>query len=335
MNPTFTRLILPFVLVAGLPAANLAVASEPATPLLPGTPIEVPKSHGGFDFIEVDAQSSRLLAPHTRNGTFDLFSLESGVLEKQIAVGATQDVAVDSEGGKYYLAGSKEPRLIVLDAKSGEITGQTPLPGPADILAFNPKSHSAYVGHDDATDVWVVDVVSNKIVATIPIPEGPEGIVCDPAKDRVYVNVRKTSEIVVIDTGSNQVVGKWSTAPALVPHGLVFDSKLNRLYAAGSGKLAALDASTGKVVATAEIAQKVDQIAFDPQLGRVYCASGTGVMSVIEAKQEGLTTLGSAPTHAGAHSVAVDPLTHSVWTAYGTPEKSFILKLSLPSQPAK
>src|SRR5207302_100969 len=115
-------------------------------------------SHGGFDFIEVDQRSSRLLAPHTKNGTFDVFNSTNGKLLKQCAAGATQDAAVDAKANKYYLAGSAKPRLITMDSKTLEITAETPLAGPADILAFDPKNNVAYVGHDDGKEVWVVDV---------------------------------------------------------------------------------------------------------------------------------------------------------------------------------
>jgi DNA-binding beta-propeller fold protein YncE len=292
----------------------------------------VPDSHGGFDFIQADQQAARLLAPHTKNGTFDVFNLSDGSLLRQCAVGASQDAAVDSNSGKYYVSCSAKPRVLAIDRKTFEILGETPLPGPADILAFDPKNGLAYVGHDDAGEVWAVNVSSGKIEATIPIPEGPEGIVCDPENNRVFVNAKKTSEVVVIDTASNKLVAKWPTSPAQMPHGLAMAMPARRLFVAGAnGKLVEMDAGTGKMIASADIAPKVDQIAYDSGLKRVYCASGTGVMSVVQVEDDGLTSLGDVPTHKGAHSVAVDPKTHAVWTAFADGDKSYLLRLT-PAQ---
>ena len=302
-----------------------------AAPLVASQPISIPNSHGGFDFIEVDQQSSRLLAPHTKNGTFDVFDSTNGQLLKQCAVGATQSVAVNDKAGKYYIAGSSKARLITIDSKALEITGETPLSGPADIATFDPKNHLAYVCHDDGTEVWAVDVALNKVVASITIPEGPEGIVYDEVSDRVFVNVKQTSEVVVIDPAANKVVAQWSTKPAESPHGLALDSKMHRLFAVGAnGQLVAIDLKTGKIVGSANVAPKVDQIAYDPELKRIYCASGFGVMSVVQVTDEGLTALGDAPTHVGAHSVAVESKTHTVWTAYGDGDGSYILNLKVP-----
>lgn len=298
-------------------------------PLLPASPILVPNSHGGFDFLETDPHFARLLAAHTKNGTFDIFDLAEGKLIKQIVVGASQD-SVASADGKYYVSCSEKPRLLTIDSKTLEATGETPLTGPADLITFDPKHGLAYVGHDDAGEVWVIDVSTNKVVATIPTPEGPEGIVCDPEHDRVFMNVKKTSEIVVIDTTTHTVVSKWSTAPATGPHGLAIAPLMHRLFAAGdSGKLVEIDSSDGKVIGTANIAPKVDQIAYDPELKRIYCASGNGVMSVIQAKPDGLESLGGVPTHKGARSVAVDGKSHAVWTAYADGDKSYLLRLDL------
>jgi sugar lactone lactonase YvrE len=309
----------------GLLALSSGMAA--ALPLAPAEPTLVPDSHGGYDFIEIDQSASRLLGAHTKNGTFDVFSLPDGKLEKQCKVGASQDSVVAPDG-KYFISCSAKPRLVTIDAKSLEITGETSLPGPADILCYHPKNGLAYVGHDDAGEVWAVDVAAHKIVATIAVPEGPEGIVSDPESDRVYVNVRKTSEVIVIDTTTNKAVAHWSTAPATSPHGLAIDLAMHRLFAAGAnGKLVEIDSVTGKVTGAVDIAPKVDQIAYDPELKRVFSASGNGIMSVVQAKADGLESLGEIPTHKGARSVAVDFKTHAVWTAYAEGEKSYILRL--------
>jgi DNA-binding beta-propeller fold protein YncE len=55
-----------------------------------------------------------------------------------------------------------------------------------------------------------------------------------------------------------------------------------------------------------------DVLAFDPALGRLYVAAESGVVAVFEERSRSLVALGwyRAP---GAHSVAVDPLTHRVY----------------------
>jgi len=69
--------------------------------------------------------------------------------------------------------------------------------------------------------------------------------------------------------------------PATKPHGSALDAQGNRLFVVGAnGKLVSIDLKFGKVTSSVDIAAKVDQIAYDAELKRVYCASGEGVISV-------------------------------------------------------
>ena len=320
----------PFTQPLSLLAFSLLLSvSLPAADLLTGeTPIAVPNTHGRFDFIEMDQAAGRLLAGHAENKTLDVFDAHTGQLLKSVPTGAAMDAALDAKGGKYYVSVSEEQKIVAVDSSTLEITGETSLPGPADILAFDTKNGLVYAGHDDAADVWAVDPSSKKISAAIPVPEGPEGIVYDEANDRVYACTRKGDCVVVIDPSSNRALTNWSTLPAKSPHGADLDTKGHRLFAAGgNGKLVAIDLLSGKVTGTADIAPKVDEIAYDPDLGRVYCASGSGVLSVVDVRCADLKSLGTIPTHKGAHSVAVDPQTHAVWIAFAEEGKSFIQRL--------
>lgn len=323
------------------PEAKTMESRADAPPLTPGQPVPVVNSHGEFHFIQIDSQTSRLLAPHAMAGTFDVLNLTDGTLVKQCAIDGAEDVAVDAAHGKYYVSGNRYKRkMIVLDSKTFEVTGETQLPSFPDLLTFDPKNGLVYIAHDDVGEVWAVDAASNKIVTTIQLTNKleyrkPEGLVCDPEGDRVFVNVLQTSEVVVIDAASNKVVAHWPMAPAREPHGMALDLPSHRLFVAcsdkaGAGKLIAMDATSGKIVSTVDTAPNVDQIAYDAELKRVYCASRDGVMSVIQVKEDSLVSLGDVATQKGAHSVAVDLKTHDVWTGYASAGKNFILKLTVP-----
>ena len=164
---------------------------------------------------------------------------------------------------------------------------------------------------------------SGKVIATIAVPAGPECMAFDAATSRLYLNAKVTSQVAVIDTKTNTVVATWSTAPATGPHGLALDAARGRVFVSGdNGILVALDTESGKVVAQAPIVEHVDQIAFDAGLRRVYCA-GPGAMTVVQASDGGLAALGNVSTHATAKNVAVDPVTHAVWTTYTDGKNSY------------
>jgi tricorn protease-like protein len=95
------------------------------------------------------------------------------------------------------------------------------------------------------------------------------------------------------------------------------------LIAGGNGKLVLMDRSGGKVLANADMASRVDQMAYDPQSHMAYCASGTGKISVVGLEGEKLTAVGDVADAAGCHSIVIDPKTHIVWIAYAKGDQSF------------
>lgn len=285
--------------------------------LIKEDPILVPGVKGGTDFIEFDQQRGRLLAGHPGNGTLDIYDTKSKSFVHSIPTGAANDVAVDAKGGRYIVSVSKQQKVVSVDAEKLTITGSIHLPGKADVLTFNSKNNTAYVGHDDATEIWAIDMNAGKVVASLPIAEGPEAMVCDEDANRVYANVKSADYIAVIDADSNKAITSWPTSPAKSPHGLVIDTEGHRLISVGGdGTLVAIDLGSGKVISSTKVSPRVDQIAYDPSLKRVYCASGSGVLSVVDASGAELKHLGDVPTHKGAHAVAVDNKTHAVWISF-------------------
>jgi DNA-binding beta-propeller fold protein YncE len=313
------------LMVAGFGTPKLVADQEPLTPT---DSVEIAGTSGRFDYLEIDGELDRLLANHTQNKTLDIINLADGKLIKSIPTGAAQGAAIDSKSNRYYVTVSDQKKLAIVDREKLDVVGEVPLPGAPDGLVFDPKNGLVYVCHDNETDVWVVDPAQKKIVATIPVEQAPEYIEYDPSSDRIYQNIKSKPILMVIDPAANKVVDTWATEPAEKPHGLAIHSKAGRLFAAGgNGKLAVFDIKTGKHLDTVDILTGVDQIAFDPGNKRIYCASGSQGLSVLEETNDGVKLLKNVQTPAGTHTLAVDPKTHAVWIAYSENGKSFVRRL--------
>jgi DNA-binding beta-propeller fold protein YncE len=279
----------------------------------------------------VDEARRRLLANHTANNTLDVFDLDSGKLIKQVPTGKAQGVAVVPEAGRYCVAVSREQAVVVINSQTLEKTGTIQLAGPADAIAFNPKNHCVYVGHDDGPHLWVIDTRTEKIVATIDIPEGPEWVLWDASTDRIFQNIKSNDSLLVIDPARNTIRERWATAPAKSPHGLALNAKTHRLFCAGTnGKLAVLNAGDGKLLGSADMVTGVDQIAFDAAKDRLYCPSSSGKMTVLDTSGNSVKPIGDVTTARGAKTVAFDPKTHAVWLAYAEGGKCFVRKFTPP-----
>jgi sugar lactone lactonase YvrE len=323
MNPTLTpaRLLLHASLVL-----LTAVMGRGADLLVSGEPVVLTGTHGKFDFLAIDADKRRLLAAHTGNGSLDVIDLDQKTLIKSVPTGAAQSSAIDAKGNRYYASCSKPPTVVIIDATKLETVGKVSLNGPADISAFNAETGKVYVDHDDAKEVWVVDPAKQAVAATVQLPgDSPEDLAFDPTFKRLFQALKTSSVIAVIDVAENKVTTTWPTAPAQAPHGIAMVPEQEAiLIAGGNGKLVLMSQKDGQVLASADIPSRVDQIAYDAGMHRVYCASGTGKIGVVGVEKDALTSLGEAASSEGCHSIAVDPKTHTVWIAYAKGDAAYV-----------
>lgn len=325
-----------FRLAASLVLAALALvrassAADAAKPLLvDGKLITLPDSPGKFDFLEIDPVRHRLLAAHEKDGTADFFDLIKGELLGRLKLGSVVHIIADPESNRYFVSAQGEQTIIALDAETVKEVGLMRLDGELDALVLVPKHHRVYAAHDNGTHLWAVDTQTLEPVGEVAIPGEPEMMTYDPAADRIYLNIKTADEVVVVDPATNQITAHWPTAPAKSPHGIALDAARGRLYVAGgNGTAVALDVKSGKVVSSTDIAQTVDQAAYDPKTNRLYCA-GAEHLSVVQVSDDGLKTLGHVTTNSTARNVAVDHSTGDVWTTYTDGKNSYAKSWKLP-----
>jgi DNA-binding beta-propeller fold protein YncE len=297
-------------------------AETPKTSLIARQAILIPGGPGSFDWMTVDNKRRRLLAAHRDKGALEILDLDSNKLIASIKVGACQGVIAGDDS--YFVGDQAEHKIVILNAKSLKVTDEIKVPGEIDAITYDPHNRRVYADHDDGTEVWVVDPRQHKVVATVRLSGVPEFIEYNEANDKLYQNIKTTNTLAVIDPKTNKIEASWSTTPAQNPHGLAIDSKRQRVFSAGSnGTLVATDMKNGKVKSDVQIGKKVDQIAFDPEKKRVYCACDS-VISVVDASEEKLKLIENAQSHKGAHTLTVDCKTHAVWISYADESNSYL-----------
>jgi DNA-binding beta-propeller fold protein YncE len=319
--------------VAGLGCVLLALAGNVhAAPLTAGDPILLPGTKDGFDFIRIDTAANRLLLGHEGNKTFDVFDLDSKKLLKAVPTSTSQDATTDVKRGNYYVSGNDPGRMVIVDSKKLEITGEVPVPTNTDLIGFNPQTGLVYECNDAAGEVWVIEPAAKKIVTTIKINgTGMEDLAFDPEYKHLYLAVKGNGTVAVIDPASHAVTDTWSLAPDKGPHGIAIVPENDGLLVACAGKLVLLNRTTGKIAATAATGARVDEMAYDPGLHIAYCASRSGKISAVAVEAGKLTALGDVPDETGTGDIVVDPKTHTVWIAYHKGEECFVQ----PFTPAK
>jgi len=288
--------------------------------------VELTGTQGKFDFIKIDSANNRLLACHAGNGSLDVIDVITSKLIKSISTGNAQGVAIDSENNRYFVSVSKPPKMVVVDSTKLDAIGEVALPGPADLVAYHSDTNRVFVCNDDKPEMWVIDPMEKKIVSTINFPgRSMEDLGFDSQDTFLFQCLKDSSELAKLDLKTEKVVAKWSTTPADKPHGMAMVPGTDQvLIVGGTGKLALFNLGTGQIVGTADVSPKVDEIGYDPTLQRVYCASGLGTISVVGLDHKTLTALRPLTSSPGAHSIAVDSQTHTVWIAFAKNDKAYV-----------
>lgn len=295
---------------------TLSLKAQPA-PLTAGTPIPLPGSSGGYDFIQADPSHNRLLLGHEGNHSFDVFDLKTRQLLKVVATGTSQDAATDTKHHAYYVSGNDPGRLVIVDSKTLAVTGEVPMPSDTDLIGYDPQMGLVHLCNDKAAEQWVIDPVAKKIVTTIKFDgKGMEDMALDLKNRRLYQAVKGANTIAEVDLDSNAILAAWPLAPDKGPHGIALVPKSDGLLVACASNLVLMSRSTGKILATAPIGGRVDEMTYDSKLNMAYCASRQGKISVVAVADDSLTSLGDVPDVDRTGDITVDPRTHTVWIAY-------------------
>jgi DNA-binding beta-propeller fold protein YncE len=151
------------------------------------------------------------------------------------------------------------------------------------------------------------------VIATVALPGKPEFPVAD-GKGSIYDNIEDLSEIVHIDAKTHKVLAAWPTAPCEGPSGLAIDRQHERLFAVCDGKMAVVDAKTGKVVATPTTGDDPDAARFDVKHQLAFSSNGEGTLSVVhENSPDSYSVVQTLPTKHGARTMALDESTGTIY----------------------
>jgi DNA-binding beta-propeller fold protein YncE len=285
-------------------------------PLTAGDPIPLPGATGGYDFIQFDSAGNRLLLGHEGNKSFDVYNLGTRKLTV-VPTSTSQDAATDVKNHLYYVSGNDPGRLVIVDAKTLTVAGEVPVPSDVDLIGYDPQTGMVHLCNDKAAEQWVIDPVAKKIVTTIKFDgTGMEDMALDLKNRRLFQAVKGANAIAMVDLDSNKVLAQWPLAPDKGPHGIALVPDSDGLLVACASNLVLISRSSGKILATAPIGARVDEMTYDPGLHMAYCASRVGKISVVAIGAATLTPASDVPDTTRTGDITVDPATHTVWIAY-------------------
>ena len=102
------------------------------------------------------------------------------------------------------------------------------------------------------------------------------------------------------------------------------DVSSRRLFSGCSnGAMVVSDPDSRKIIARLPIAAWVGGIAFDPDLHLAFAASSAGILTIVrEESPDKFTIVEKVPTKAGAHTMTIDPKSHTALLVGSDPLRS-------------
>ena len=154
----------------------------------------------------------------------------------------------------------------------------------ADNVRYDAAAHQIYVGYGGGA-LAVLDARSGRRLGEIRLKGHPESFQLERSGPRIFVNVPQAGHVAVVDRKKRAVVAAWPLTGAGANFPMALDEEPpapRRLPAAG--RLLVFDTTSGKQVATAEIAGDTDDLWYDATRKLVYAACGEGAISVLRQR---------------------------------------------------
>jgi YVTN family beta-propeller protein len=308
-----TRSTLIFALAALLATPAFADSTSPPYKQVKAVALGAPDK---WDYVVFDPASHRVYVAH--GSEVSVVDGTSGAIVGTIGTfpGGTHGIGIVQANGHGYTDDGKAGVASSFDLKTLKPLKATPTAPDADGIGFDPASGHVFVINGDSGSITVVDPKTDTAVTTIKVGGGLEFGMPD-GKGKFYVDGAENKEMIRIDTKTNTIDARWPMPACEKPHGLALDVEGRRVFASCvNGVMLALDADTGKQVASLPIGQYTDFAMFDPVRKRVFSSNGDGTLSVYHEKDaNNFEPLPTVVTARSARTMGLDPMTGRVYLA--------------------
>ena len=265
--------------------ASCAISSAQSTPPLSlNRTIPLTGVTGKFDHLAIDTADNRLFIAATGNHSVEAIDLKTDKVQQSVAgLGKPHGLAWVAATGSLYVADGALGELRVYKGTPLALAGTIKLSDDADDMVYDEAHHLLFVGHGagDAASpakIAVVDTAHFNLIANLSVATHPEALDIDPRRGRVFANIAGAGEVATIDAAAKEIAAHWKLTAAAHNVPMAFDDEDQLLFVAcrTPGTVIALDAATGKEVASQPTADGADDLFYDPALRRVYVIGGSG-----------------------------------------------------------
>jgi len=233
---------------------------------------------------------------------------------------------------RVYASATGTDEVATIDEGDLKVVARAPGGDYPDGIAYDARGHEIFVSDERGSTVTVIDTKSGVRRRTIAVGGEAGNTQFDPRSRKVFTAVQTRGDIAEIDPVTGRVVARHQLAGCEHDHGLALDSVRRLAFVAcdENARLLVMDLGDWRELATFEVGDQPDVLALDPGLGRLYVASESGIVSVLEEHGKAVKSLGSSFLADEAHTVTVDPITHRVYFALENVNGKAVVRVMAP-----
>jgi YVTN family beta-propeller protein len=269
---------------------------------------------GGWDYLTSDPAAHRLYVTH--GPRVEVLDSDSGKVVGSITgLKGTHGVALDDAGKYGYISDGGANVVVVFDRASLATVASIPAGTNPDGIVFEPKTKTVWAFNGRSSNATVIDTAERKVVATIALSGKPEFPVAD-GSGTVFANIETKNEIVRFNAEAKTITATWPVANCDSPSGLAIDRAGRRLFAVcDGGKMAVVDANSGKTLANPAIGDGPDAARYDAKRKLAFSSNGGGTLTIVDASKDSYPVLQNLATQRGARTMTLDEATGRIYLA--------------------
>jgi DNA-binding beta-propeller fold protein YncE len=307
------------VFLIGLVPSSIGsdVGSDPSnkSPLKKVADVPLPGPAVRFDYQSLDRSQGRLYIAHMGANQLVVFDTRKRVVIANLdGFPSVHGVWAVPELGRVYASATGEHQVAAVDAMTLKTIARIgPVKYP-DGIAYAPQANRVFVSDEHGDADAVIDAKNNSLVTAIPLGGGAGNTVYDSGLGRILVAIHGKNELAAIDPATAKIIGRMPVTGVENPHGIALDVAERLAFVAGeeNHRLAVVDLTAMKVLATYSVGEDPDVLAFDSGLKLLYVSAESGHVTVF--KEQGKTLVSEGELFMPhAHTVCVDPDTHLVY----------------------
>ena len=319
--------------ILGCSIRTLPAEDTGVVPLKVVADIPLPGPAVRFDYQSLDRTHGRLYIAHMNADQLVVFDVKKReVVANLDGFPNVHGVLAVPDINRVFASATGAHKLAIVDMETLKILATAgPIKYP-DGIAYAPGPKRVFVSDERGAADAVIDATTNTLIATIKLEGGAGNTVYDPGSGRILVAVHEKNEVVSIDPATAKIISHHPVPGIESPHGIVLDVDARLAFVAGeeNNKLAVLDLTSGRVLATYPVGKDPDVLAFDPGLKLLYVSAESGNVTVFREDGKALVNVGSL-SMPHAHTVSVDPDTHQVYFPLQNLNGKPVLRIMEPS----